>query len=232
MLAPLSTNPEERENSSSTPERLSKLRWTGNSSKIQEPHHGGNGHWRSAYKRGSTSIRSRSSSLRDCAVTRRHSCRSWGKVCEEHSYTCEWASRQKPHLTKDGKTFLCKTENYAPLVVPGLSSNSSTSSSSTSPPQNPAHSRSNEEVAGNSTEGIPEWLEHFTEIEEMPAAAKGSAQYLYSLPERPKLRGLQTNQDEAKWWFGTSGREIWWLGLRLITKSSTKDVNLGTIIDT
>ena len=46
---------------------------------------------------------------------------SKGKRCEEHGYTeDEWASGRKPHLTKDGKKILCKTENYVPLVVPGL----------------------------------------------------------------------------------------------------------------
>ena len=28
----------------------------------------------------------------------------FGKLCEEHGYTCEWASGQKPHLTNNGKT--------------------------------------------------------------------------------------------------------------------------------
>ena len=60
---------------------------------------------------------------------------SLGKLCEEHGYTYERASSEKPHLTKQGKKILCKTENVVPLVVPGLSSNSGTSSSSTSPPQ-------------------------------------------------------------------------------------------------
>ena len=39
---------------------------------------------------------------------------SLGKICQEHSYTCEWTSGQKPHLTKDGKNILCKTDNYVP----------------------------------------------------------------------------------------------------------------------
>ena len=56
-------------------QKESKLRWFGNSSKIPEFHNGGNGHWRSAGERGSTSTRTRSSSLRDCAIARRHSCR-------------------------------------------------------------------------------------------------------------------------------------------------------------
>ena len=55
---------------------------------------------------------------------------SLGKLCEEHGYTCDWTSGQKPYLTTKGKT-----ENVVPVVVPGLSSSSSSSSSSTSFPQ-------------------------------------------------------------------------------------------------
>ena len=47
---------------------------------------------------------------------------SLGKLFEEHGHTYEWASGQKPHLTKQGKTIRCRTENFVPLVVPGLSS--------------------------------------------------------------------------------------------------------------
>ena len=35
---------------------------------------------------------------------------SLAKLCEEHGCTCQWASGQKPHLTKQGKKILCKTE--------------------------------------------------------------------------------------------------------------------------
>ena len=45
---------------------------------------------------------------------------SLGKFCEEHGYTYEWTSSQKPHLTKDDKKILCKTENFVPVVVPGF----------------------------------------------------------------------------------------------------------------
>ena len=58
-----------------------------------------------------------------------------GKLCEEHGYTNEWASGQKPHLTKNGKIFLCNTENFVLVVVSGFSLSSSASSSSTSLPQ-------------------------------------------------------------------------------------------------
>ena len=104
-----------------------------------------------------------------------------GKLCKEHGYTCEWPSGPEPRLTKHGIHTLCRTGNFVPLVVPGLSSSSSTASSSTSPPQDlsssdPANTRSNEGatgkcsegVAGNCNgEGIPEWLEDFTEILEI-----------------------------------------------------------------
>ena len=60
---------------------------------------------------------------------------SQGKLCEEHGETWKWASGQKPHLTKNGKRILCKTENIDTVVVPALSSSSSASSSSTSFPQ-------------------------------------------------------------------------------------------------
>ena len=39
-----------------------------------------------------------------------------GKLCEEHGCSHEWASGQKPHLTKQGKTIMCKTDNLVPIV--------------------------------------------------------------------------------------------------------------------
>ena len=60
---------------------------------------------------------------------------SSGKLCEKHGYTYEWASGKKPPPTKNGKRIVCKTENFVPVVVPGLSSSSSASSFSTSLPR-------------------------------------------------------------------------------------------------
>ena len=81
---------------------------------------------------------------------------SLGTLCEEHGYSYEWASGQRPHLTKNGITILCKMEYFVPVVVPGLSSRSSASSSSTSFPQDssstfssPASLRSDEQASGN-----------------------------------------------------------------------------------
>ena len=43
---------------------------------------------------------------------------SIGKLCDGNS--CEMVSGQKPRLTKDGHTIMCKTDNFVPLGVPSL----------------------------------------------------------------------------------------------------------------
>ena len=55
---------------------------------------------------------------------------SLGKLCDENGYSYEWINGQKPHLIKDGIRIICNTENFVPIVVPGLTSSSSASSSS------------------------------------------------------------------------------------------------------
>ena len=52
---------------------------------------------------------------------------SLGKLCDEHGYSCEWINGQKPHLIKNGIRMQCNTENFVPIVVPGLSASSSSS---------------------------------------------------------------------------------------------------------
>ena len=54
---------------------------------------------------------------------------SLGHLCDENGYSYEWINGQKPHLIKDGTLIICNTENFVPIVVPGLSSSSSASSS-------------------------------------------------------------------------------------------------------
>ena len=68
---------------------------------------------------------------------------SLGKLCDENGYSYEWINGQKPHLIKDGIRIICNTENFVPVVVPGLSS-SSTGSSSTArtPMKQESHSSS------------------------------------------------------------------------------------------
>ena len=54
---------------------------------------------------------------------------SLGKLCDENGYSYEWINGQKPHLIKNGIRIICNTENFVPIVVPGLSSSPSGSSS-------------------------------------------------------------------------------------------------------
>ena len=59
---------------------------------------------------------------------------SLGKLCDENGYSYEWINGQKPHLIKNGVRRMCNTENFVPIVVPGLSSSSSGSSSTSKTP--------------------------------------------------------------------------------------------------
>ena len=52
---------------------------------------------------------------------------SLGKLCDEHGYSHEWINGQKPHLIKNVVRIQCNTENFVPIVVPGLSTSSSSS---------------------------------------------------------------------------------------------------------
>ena len=56
---------------------------------------------------------------------------SLAKLCDENGYSYEWINGQKTHLIKDGIRIICNTEIFVPIVVPGLSTNSSSGSSST-----------------------------------------------------------------------------------------------------
>ena len=58
---------------------------------------------------------------------------SLGKLCDEHGYSCEWINGQKPHLIKNGIRMQCNTENFVPIVVPGLSASSSASLPTSTP---------------------------------------------------------------------------------------------------
>ena len=49
------------------------------------------------------------------------------KLCDEHGYSYEWINGQKPHLNKNGIRIQCNTENFVPIVVPDLSTSSSSS---------------------------------------------------------------------------------------------------------
>ena len=79
---------------------------------------------------------------------------SLGKLCDENGYSCEWMNGQKPHLLKNGIRNPCNTENFVPIVVPGLSSSSSGSSStSRTPLKQESHSSSSSSSPSSPTVG-------------------------------------------------------------------------------
>ena len=59
---------------------------------------------------------------------------SLGKLCDENGCSYEWINGRKPHLIKNGIRIPGNTENFVPVVVPGLSSSSSGSSSTSKIP--------------------------------------------------------------------------------------------------
>ena len=58
---------------------------------------------------------------------------SLGKLCDEQGHSYEWINSQKTHLIKNGIRIQCNTENFVPIVTPGLSTSSSSSLSTSTP---------------------------------------------------------------------------------------------------
>ena len=92
---------------------------------------------------------------------------SLGKLCDENGYSYEWINGQKPHFIKDGIRIICNTENFVPIVVPGLTSSSSTSSSSLRTPiKQESHSSSSSSSSSPSSPTVGEMS--FREREDAP----------------------------------------------------------------
>ena len=73
---------------------------------------------------------------------------SHGKFCQDHGYSYEWTTGQKPQLIEDGRRIKCNTAKHVPIVVPGPTSvsqeaehsaSTSTESSSGTVWRNPSH---------------------------------------------------------------------------------------------
>ena len=75
-------------------------------------------------------------------------------LCDEHGYSYEWINGQKPHLIKNGIRIQCDTENFVPIVVPGLSTISS-SSLPTSPPLTPSRQEIDHPTSSSSSSTSP-----------------------------------------------------------------------------
>ena len=80
---------------------------------------------------------------------------SLGKLCDENEHSYEWINGQKSHLIKDGIRIICNTENFVPIVVPGLSSSSSASSSTLRTPMKQESSSSSSSPSSPTVGEIP-----------------------------------------------------------------------------
>ena len=99
-----------------------KFRWIGHFAKVQEPHSGAHCQWGSAHPRGSTSCRSRSKSIRDCANTRENAIGPIGGKTLRRPRRLLWVGQRSknhgwPKMGRQTMTF--KTDNFVPLVVHG-----------------------------------------------------------------------------------------------------------------
>ena len=78
-----------------------------------------------------------------------------GKLCDEHGYSHEWINGQKPHLIKNGIRIQCNTENFVPIVVPGLSTSSSSSLPSSTPMTPPRQEIDHSKSSSSSSTSTP-----------------------------------------------------------------------------
>ena len=81
---------------------------------------------------------------------------SLGRLCDENGYSYEWINGQKPHLIKNGIRIICNTENFVPIVVPGLSSSSSGSSSTSRTPSRQENHCSSSSSSSSSSPTVSE----------------------------------------------------------------------------
>ena len=79
---------------------------------------------------------------------------SLGKLCDENGYSYEWINGQKPHLIENGIRIQCNTENFVPIVVPGVSASSS-SGSDPSTSRTPSRQESHCSTSSSSSSSSP-----------------------------------------------------------------------------
>ena len=97
-----------------------ELRGIGHFARVQEPHCGAYTQWGSAHKEeAQVYVHDLDLFVTVQLLEETPAVLSLGKLCEDHGYSYEWVSGQKPRLTKEEKTIMCKTDNFVHLVVRG-----------------------------------------------------------------------------------------------------------------
>ena len=126
---------------------------------------------------------------------------SLGKLCDENGYSYEWINGQKTHLIKNGIRIPCNTENFVPIVVPGLSSSSSESSStSKTPSRQESHSSSYSSTSSSSSPTVSEiqTREREDRIDISPVQVSNSVDDRSGRPDETQANKLpKTNKKET-----------------------------------
>ena len=145
---------------------------------------------------------------------------SCGRLCEEHGDIYEWASGQRPHLTKNGERILCKTENVVPVVVLHIVSagiiehrvqhDYGETEAILRKSKNKNQKKSTNQATRSRLRDIAEWLEEFTDNlevtvvqapantshdSESPAKVATRKQSIYTHFPKDRNCNLQENQD-------------------------------------
>ena len=139
---------------------------------------------------------------------------SLGKLCDENGYSYEWNNGQKPHLIKNGIRILCNTENFVPIVVPGLSSSSSGSSSTSKTPLKQESHSSSSSSASSSSPAVGEIQirerEDGNNSDISPVPVSNSVDDRSRQPDETTIeRGNSLNSQIREWL--QEFRKIWWV---------------------
>ena len=128
---------------------------------------------------------------------------SLGKVYEDHGKNYHWNSGRNHISSKKGRKINCSTTNYVPFGVPGSPTSFSTSSSPTSPAsssqesviftEQPASTRSEkmgEEVQGNLSHDLAEWLQEFRHglVDESVPEHRDASSSSHELPSESRAK--------------------------------------------
>ena len=120
----------------------------------------------------------------------------------KHGYSFEWINGQKPHLIKHDIRIQCNTENFVPIVVPGLSTSSS--SSSTSPHMTPSRQEIDHPTSSSSSSTSPTMTSSTVSSESVerqergdPCSSETSEEHLLTKPTKnPKPNKNENHEKE------------------------------------
>ena len=132
---------------------------------------------------------------------------SLGKLCDEHGYSHEWINGQKPHLIKNGSRIQCNTENFVPIVVPGLSASSS-SSLPTSTPMTPLRQEIDQSTSSSSTSTSPTMTSSTVSSESVARQERRDACGIDSYPAAVSGKQVERQERGDLWSSGTPEEQL------------------------